>query len=213
MVQGSTCYQEFTFPQLAWLLASLLDSKDRISVLEIGPGPRSVLGGLPDYQRRKIELYEAFEPNQLFAESLEAWLLVDTKGKLRFPSLRSPPTIHRMPFDPKHSTAYNSDENTHNSSRGYNVIIFCYSMYGMLSKDNVVKRTLKLLGDTGDEVLVVFHRDGSLNLDDLICHQTAYFPTGVVRVADDDQTLDNFASFIAGFTVGDKEAYKIVKVN
>ena len=94
MVQGSTCYQEFTFPQLARLLASLLDSKDRISVLEIGPGPRSVLGGLPDYQRRKIELYEAFEPNQLFAESLEAWLLVDTKGKLRFPSLRSPPTIY-----------------------------------------------------------------------------------------------------------------------
>ena len=85
-----------------------------------------------------------------------------------------------MPFDPKHSTAYNSDENTHNSSRGYNVIIFCHSMYSMPSKDNVVKRTLKLLRDTGDKVLVVFYCNGSLNLNNLICYQTAYFPTRVV---------------------------------
>lgn len=49
MVRGSDCYQQFVFPQLSRLLAPLLDSKDRISVLEVGPGPKSVLGSLPDY--------------------------------------------------------------------------------------------------------------------------------------------------------------------
>jgi hypothetical protein len=59
-------------------------------------------------------------------------------------------------------------------------------MYGMPSKKHVIKKTLRLLRDTGDEMLVVYHRDESLNLDGLVCHQTAFFPTGVVRVADDD---------------------------
>lgn len=59
-------------------------------------------------------------------------------------------------------------------------------MYGMPSKKNVIEKTLRLLGDSGDEVLVVYHRDESLDLDGLVCHQTASFPTGVVRVLDDD---------------------------
>jgi hypothetical protein len=212
IVRGSNYYQEFVVPQLTRLLASLLDSKDRISVLEIGPGPKSVLGGLPDHQRRKIDLYEAFEPNRFFAESLEAWLLVDAKGQSRFPSLRNPPKIHRLPFDPQHSASDDSTDDLHDGNRGYDVIIFCHSMYGMPSKKSVIEKTLSLLGDKGDEVLVVYHRDESLNLDGLVCHQTASFPTGVVRVADDDQVLDNFAPFIAGFKMRDEEVHKAAQV-
>ena len=36
-------------------------------------------------------------------------------------------------------------------------------------------------------VVAVFHRDGVLHLDGLVCYRTASFPTGVVRVADDDE--------------------------
>jgi adenine/guanine phosphoribosyltransferase-like PRPP-binding protein len=212
LVQGSTTYQKFIFPQLTRLLAALLDSRDRISVLEVGPGPKSVLGGLPDYQKRKIRRYEAFEPNRLFAESLEAWLSVDAKTQSRFPCLEDSPIIHRLPFDPQHSTCNGSNGDMHDGDRGYDVILFCHSMYGMPSKKDVIEQTLKLLSQTRDGVLAVFHRGGSLHLVDLVCHQTASLPTGVVRVADEDQVLDKFASFIAGFMMHDEEVHKLVQV-
>jgi adenine phosphoribosyltransferase len=212
MVQGSTSYRNFIFPQLARLLAPLLDSRDRISVLEIGPGPKSVLGSLPDYQRRKIRNYEAFEPNRLFSESLEAWFSVDAKAQSRFPCLEDPPTIHRLPFDPQRSTCNGSSSDMHDGDRGYDVILFCHSMYGMPSKRDVIEQTLQLLRETRDGVLAVFHRGGSLHLNGLVCHQTASFPTGVFRVADEDQVLDEFASFIAGFMMHDEKVHELVKV-
>lgn len=98
LVQGSTNYQDFIIPQLSQLLATLFDSRARLSILEIGPGPRSVLGGLPDHQRRKIQWYDAFEPNCLFAAELEKWLLADTMTRLPLPSLDLPPIILRLPF-------------------------------------------------------------------------------------------------------------------
>jgi adenine phosphoribosyltransferase/phosphomevalonate kinase len=212
LVHGSTTYQHFIFPQLSRLLAPLLDSRDRISVLEIGPGPKSVLGGVPDYQKRKVQRYEAFEPNQLFAESLEAWLSVDAKRPSRFPCLEYPPIIHRLPFDPEHSTCNGINGDIHDGDRGYDVILFCHSMYGMPSKKHIIEQTLRLLGKPRDGVLAVFHRGGSFHLDGLVCHQTAFFPTGVVRVADEDQALEEFASFIAGFRMHDEEAHKLVQV-
>lgn len=48
-------------------------------------------------------------------------------------------------------------------------------------------------------MVVVFHRGETLHLDGLVCHRTASFPTGVVSVADDDEVLDCFAPFVAGF--------------
>lgn len=212
VVQGSTSYRNFIFPQLTRLLAPLLDSRDRISVLEIGPGPKSVLGSLPDYQRRKIRHYEAFEPNQLFGESLEAWFSVDAKAQSRFPCLEDPPTIHRLPFDPQRSTCNGSSSDMHEGDRRYDVILFCHSMYGMPSKGDVIEQTLQLLRETRDGVLAIFHRGGSFHLNGLVCHQTASFPTGVVRVADEDQVLDEFASFIAGFMMHDEEVHKLVQV-
>ncbi|OAL42701.1 hypothetical protein IQ07DRAFT_338536 [Pyrenochaeta sp. DS3sAY3a] len=211
LVQGSTNYQNFIFPQLTRLFAPLLDTRDGISVLEIGPGPKSVLGGLPDHQKRKIRQYEAFEPNQCFATSLEAWLSNVTRTRPRFPSLEEAPTIHRLPFDPQHCTHTGRNSASHDGKRGYDVILFSHSMYGMLSKRLVIEQTLKLLRMSTGGVVIVFHRGESLHFDGLVCHQTTLFPTGVIRVTDEDQILDAFAHFVAGFVMHDGEVHKTVQ--
>lgn len=69
--QEWTTYQEFVIPQLSLILAPLFDSRPGTSILEVGPGPKSVLGYLPQYLRQKIRRYAAYEPNDLFASELE----------------------------------------------------------------------------------------------------------------------------------------------
>src|SRR4051812_45895774 len=64
---GWVTYQGFIIPQLSRLLTPLFKSRIQISVLEIGPGPKSVLGYLPIHLRHKITKYAAFEPNALFS--------------------------------------------------------------------------------------------------------------------------------------------------
>lgn len=61
-------------------------------------------------------------------------------------------------------------------------------------------------------MVVVFHRDGNLNLDSLVFHRRVSFPTGVVSVADDDESLDCFASFIAGFTLQEVDRDRAIRV-
>ncbi|EOA85705.1 uncharacterized protein SETTUDRAFT_111453 [Exserohilum turcica Et28A] len=212
LVQGSTGYQDFIIPQLTQVLASLFDSRPQISALEIGPGPKSVLGGLPDYQRRKIRRYEAFEPNRLFAASLEGWLSVNTAMGLRFPCLERPPTIHRLPFDPQQNMKSCSSSDVIDEDRGYDVILFCHSMYGIQSKRKAIEQALEMLGERRGGMVLVFHRDENLYLDGLVCHQSAAFPTGVVRVADEDHVLDDFTAFIAGFVMHDEEVQKTVQI-
>jgi hypothetical protein len=60
--------------------------------------------------------------------------------------------------------------------------------------------------------VAVFHHDGALHLDGLVCHRTASFPTGVVRVANDDEALDYFTSFVAGFVIQDMDVDKAIRV-
>ncbi|KAH7563665.1 phosphoribosyl transferase domain protein [Bipolaris maydis] len=213
LVQGSTGYQDFIIPQLTQALAPLFESTSKISVLEIGPGPRSVLGGLPAHQRRTIRRYEAFEPNRLFATSLEESFSVNTRMKSRFPCLERPPIIHRLPFDPEKNMRNSSSSNTTDKDTRYDVILFCHSMYGMQSKRRAIEQALGMLGDERGGMVVVFHRDENIRLDGLACQQTATFPTGVVRVADEDQILDNFTSFIAGFVMHDEEMQKTVQIH
>src|SRR6478735_1058997 len=67
---GWTNYQDFVIPPLSTLLAPQLQSRSRLSVLEIGPGPKSVLGYLPSSLRQNIRSYTAFEPNGLFVRQL-----------------------------------------------------------------------------------------------------------------------------------------------
>lgn len=56
-----------------------------------------------------------------------------------------------------------------------------------------------LVQDHDIAMVVIFHRDICLSLDDLVCYRTASFPTGITRVSDHDDDLDIFARFTAGF--------------
>jgi len=81
-------YQGFIIPQLSELIESLSTSRGRLSGLEIGPGPTSVLEHIPGHLRRKIKQYHAFEPRELFATSLEQTFAPFNKNIL-FPYLDS----------------------------------------------------------------------------------------------------------------------------
>lgn len=53
---GWEMYQDFIIPQLAQVLQPLFAARIRVSVIEIGPGPRTLLGYLPRRLRRKFDL-------------------------------------------------------------------------------------------------------------------------------------------------------------
>ncbi|VUC37965.1 unnamed protein product [Clonostachys rosea] len=195
---GAETYREFIIPQLSQLLASLLKCRPELSVLEVGPGPTSVLESLADHQKRRIGIYTAIEPNLLFAESLEA----------RFHSKMPPlPCLSRHPI--VYVASYSAD-NKFSVDGKFDLILFCHSLYGMKSKRDDILAALDLLEDHG--TIVVFHRDGSLQLNGLVCHRTASFPTGITCVADDDIALDNFSLFVAGSSFGDRELDEATRV-
>ncbi|KAF4544061.1 Phosphoribosyl transferase domain protein [Lasiodiplodia theobromae] len=165
---GWMTYQDFIIPQLSQLLAPLFDSRIHISALEIGPGPKSVLGYLPDRLRRKIKRYTAFEPNE--------------------------------------------DNGGCSDDKKFDIILFCHSLYSMKPKRKFIEKALGMFFERPqDGMVVVFHRDEALHLDGLVCHQMASFPTGVVRVANDDETLNCFAPFIAGFAMQDVDVDKTIR--
>lgn len=201
---GWTTYQDFIIPQLSQLLTPLFNSRRRISVLEIGPGPQSILGYLPGRLRQKVSRYSAFEPNSLFATKLGEWMRSGSETKPPFPSLDTPPGIIRASFGLDDNSTSNGTRDGGDKFGGdkFDVVLFFHSMYGMKPKRKFLERALEMLVTQPEGgMVVVFHRDGNLHLDGLVCHRTASFPDGVVCVADDDDTLDSFASFIAGFAL------------
>lgn len=210
LVRGSgwITYQDFIIPQLSQLLATLLTSRNYISALEIGPGPKSLLGYLPGRLRRMVRKYTAFEPNDLFATRLEEWLCSTSETEPPLLCLENPPDIHRIPF----GLQDNVGNSTSNDDEKYDIILFCHSMYGMKPKRRFIERALEMLVEQPQGGMVaVFHRDGALHLDGLVCHETASFPTGVVSVANDDEVLNGFASFVAGFTMQDVDLDKAIR--
>jgi adenine phosphoribosyltransferase/phosphomevalonate kinase len=207
-------YQNFIVPQLSSLLARLLNSRLHISVLEIGPGPKSVVGYLPYHVRRKVRRYAAFEPNDLFAVRLDNWFHPTSGTEPPLPCLERRPDIHRMPFaQDNDSKSTRSGTSIRTSDNGkFDVVLFCHSMYGMKPKRKFIEQALKLLDEHPKPgIVAVFHRDHDLNLDGLLCHHTASFPTGIVRVATDDETLDRFASFVAGFSLRDAKMDEAIR--
>lgn len=215
LVRGSgwMTYQDFIIPQLSQLLAPLFSSRIHISALEIGPGPKSILGYLPGRLRGKVRRYTAFEPNGLFATRLEEWLCSTSKTESPLPCLESPPDIHRIPFVLKDNIGSGTDTGTSDDDEKYDIILFCHSMYGMKPKHRFIERALEMLVERPQGGMVaVFHRDGALHLDGLVCHRTASFPTGVVRVTNDDEVLDCFAPFVAGFVMQDVDVNKAIRV-
>ena len=208
---GRMIYHDFIFPQLTQLLVPLFNSRLHISVLEIGPGAESVLGHLPSHLRSKIKAYTAFEPNRLLASRLEEWICPTSETPLLpFPCLKRPSNIHNRPFvleDNIGNGTSMSDDN-----QRYDIILFCHSMYGMHPKDRFIKQALNMLVEQPKGgMVVVFHRDGALHLDGLLCHRTASFPTGVIRVADDDEVLNQFAPFVAGFVMQNAHVDKAIR--
>jgi adenine phosphoribosyltransferase len=215
LVQGSgwTTYQDFIIPQLSQLLAPLLNSRIDISALEIGPGPKSVFAYLPGRLRRKVRRYVVFEPNGLFATSLEEWLCSTSETESPLPCLESPPYIHRNPFVLDSNTGSGTGTGTSDGDGKFDVILFCHSMYGMKPKHRFIERALEMLVKQPEGgMVVVFHRDGTLHLNGLMCHRTASFPDGVTRVANDDEVLDCFAPFVAGFSMQDVDVDKAVQL-
>ena len=204
-------YRDFIIPQLSSLfsslLSSLLSTRPSLSILEIGPGPKSVLGRLPGHHQRRIGKYTAFEPNKLFAPRLMQSLRSASEGgEAQLPCLESEPDIRCESFPaPEEEMACFGD------GEKFDVILFCHSLYGMKNKHGVIEHALGLLRrDSGDETVVVFHRDGNLELDGLVCRRMAVFPTGVVHVRDEDEALDTFTDFVAGSAVRDIAAVKEV---
>lgn len=210
---GWMTYQDFIIPQLSQLLAPLFESCIDVSVLEIGSGPKSLLGYLPSPLRRKVRTYTAFEPNGLFATSLNEWLCSASETEPPLPCLKTPPNIHQIPFVAQSSVGSGTCAGTNNDEK-YDIILFCHSMYGMKPKRRFIERALEMLVERPQGgMVVVFHRDGALHLDGLVCHRTASFPTGVVSVANDDEVLDCFASFLAGFVMQDVDIDKAIRGN
>ncbi|KAF7560286.1 hypothetical protein G7046_g3872 [Stylonectria norvegica] len=198
---GQTGYRDFIIPQLSLLLASL-DCDIGLSVLEIGPGPRSVLEHVPEAMRRKLRRYAAFEPNGLFAASLEESICSTSKWTSVLPCLEAPPNIHRKRFGlPVVREPDDGGMGIIEKHEKFDVILFCHSMYGMKPKRTYIERALQMLTDEEPGRVVVFHRE-SLNLDGLVCRETISFPIGFTFVEDADAVLDNFASFLVGFATG-----------
>ncbi|OCK73616.1 hypothetical protein K432DRAFT_430495 [Lepidopterella palustris CBS 459.81] len=207
---GWMTYQDFIVPQLSQLLIALLTSRIHISVLEIGPGPKSVLGYIPDHLRQKVRKYTAFEPNDLFATRLEEWLCCTSETESPLPHLENPPNIHRIPFALKDKIESGVSTRIGNDDERYDIVLFCHSMYGMKPKRKFIERALEMLVERPQGgMVVVFHRDVALDLDGLVCHLTASFPAGVVRVLNEDKVLDCFAPFVAGFTMQNVDVDKV----
>ncbi|CAH0038250.1 unnamed protein product [Clonostachys rhizophaga] len=192
-------YEDFIIPQLELLLNSFLKSRSTISVLEIGPGPESILGDLSEHVRQKIRKYVALEPNTLFFQLLKQWL-----ASRPFPSLESPPNVREVPFTLDDGNAGDSGIGASHFDEKFDIILFCHSMYGMKFKDKVLKQARDMLVERPESgMIVVFHRDGVLQLDDLVCHKTVSFPTGVSRIPNVPEILDCFTPLIAGFVMQD----------
>ena len=216
LIRGSgwLTYQDFVIPQLSHLLVTLFNSCAHVSVLEIGPGSKSVFGYLPSHLRQKIRKYTAFEPNSLFATELEEWLLSTTGTESPMPCLETPPKIHRLPFVLQDDMGIDTRTSPSDDDEKYDIVLFCHSLYGMNPKRRSIERALQMLVEQPrGGVVVIFHRDEVLHLDGLVCQQTASFPTGTVSVADDDEVLDCFAPFVAGMKIQDVGVDSTIRVN
>ncbi|CAG9993972.1 unnamed protein product [Clonostachys byssicola] len=200
-------YEDFIIPQLEVLLTTFLRSRSTISVLEIGPGPKSILGDLSEHVRQKIRKYVALESNTLFFQSLKQWLT-----SRPFPCLESPPDVREISFTLDEANKDSGDGASHFDEK-FDIILFCHSMYGMKSKDEVLKQARDMLVQRPESgMIVVFHRDGVLQLDGLVCHKTVSFPAGVSRIQNVPEILDCFTPLIAGFVMQDVNVDEVLRL-
>ncbi|KAF5569479.1 higher eukaryotic phosphomevalonate kinase [Fusarium phyllophilum] len=181
-----TYRDNFIIPQLSELMTSL-STRDEISVLEIGPGPESVLGRLPASLRKRITKYVALEPSFQYTQSLQRWVS---------------PKENERPFPSSKQTLVRPASFIKQSCPGekYDVILFCHGLYGLKNKEEILRHTIEMLPeDPLDGMVILFHRAGSLILDNLVCHRSLSVPNRAVAIKDDDEAIDSFTRFIVGY--------------
>jgi adenine phosphoribosyltransferase len=210
--RSESTYRDFITPQLSQLLDTHFKSRNDISVLEIGPGPQSVLVRLSRGLREKFQSYSALEPNGLFASKLKKQLHSTIHTESALPCLAHPAKIYHSSLAFEDDKEICLDKNAPDASMKFDLILFCHSMYGMKPKHKFIERALNMLADRSEGgIIVVFHRDGVLNFNDLVSNRTASHPTGVIRLPDDDNVLDSFASFIAGYALEKTDENHIIR--
>ncbi|KAJ5096687.1 phosphoribosyl transferase domain protein [Penicillium angulare] len=201
----SITYRDFIIPRLSELIEPFTRSYDSISVLEIGPGPESILGHLPNHHRSKIGKYVAFEPNKLFAACLKDWLCNGEGGLSPFPNWLCRPIVHQAKFAPS-AEGISATSNSDQTSEKFHIVLFCHSMYRMQPKAEFIRRAVQFLVDLPEKgMVIVFHRDEQWDLAGLFCHEQATYPTGTISVKNCDEDLNKFSSFIVGFTWQDND--------
>ncbi|KAF5550895.1 phosphoribosyl transferase domain-containing protein [Fusarium napiforme] len=181
-----TYQKNFIIPQLSELITSL-SSRDEISVLEIGPGPESVLGDLPATLRKRITKYVALEPSFQYTQSLRRWVS---------------PTENERPFPSSKETLVRPASFIRESCPGekFDIILFCHGLYGLKHKEEIIKHSIEMLPeDPHDGMVIIFHRAGSHILGNLVSHRSLSVPDRTVVIKDDDEAIDTFTSFIAGY--------------
>ncbi|SCV47399.1 related to adenine phosphoribosyltransferase [Fusarium fujikuroi] len=169
---GEQTHQEnVIIPQLSELITSL-STRDEISVLEIGPGPESVLGYLPMTLRKRITKYVALEPSFQYTQSLQRWLS-PKENERPLPSLNY--SFARLAPFIKGSCP----------GEKYDVILFCHGLYGLKNKKEIIRHTIEMLPeDPLDGMVIIFHRAGSLIFDNLALYNR---PAAIVRPLDISQ--------------------------
>ncbi|KAF5648860.1 phosphoribosyl transferase domain protein [Fusarium sp. NRRL 25303] len=181
-----THQEKVIIPQLSELITSL-STRDEISVLEVGPGPESVLGHLPATLRKSITKYVALEPSFQYTQSLQRWLST-RENERPLPSLNYS-LVRPAPF-------------IKGSCPGekYDVTLFCHGLYGLKNKKEIIRHTIEMLPENPlDGMVIIFHRAGSLIFDNLVCHRSLSFPNRIVAIKDDDEAIDSFTRFIVGY--------------
>ncbi|KAI1330871.1 hypothetical protein F5Y16DRAFT_395836 [Xylariaceae sp. FL0255] len=194
-------YQDFIIPQLSQRLAHMFDTRDHISALEWVPAPKKLLHYLPLSMRRKIQRYTTVEPSSLIVAARK-------EG-----SQTSPPGAEEFPLAAHINHLNNSVFNDNNDK--FDAILFCHGFYGMKPRHEHIRRALGLLANNDqlvDSLVIVFHGDNTSSLGDLVSHHTASFPTSIITIADEDDAIDSFARFVAGFSVQNLETESKVRL-
>ncbi|KAI4601820.1 hypothetical protein KJ359_010684 [Pestalotiopsis sp. 9143b] len=198
--------------QLSRLLAPLLNSRTSISVLDLWPGPKSILAELPDHLRRKISFYTAVELNDTYFEQLSDWLARPETTECPLPRLKPGNLVQQTTPATGNMLECREFLPTNEFDKVFDVVLFSDSTHGMGPRQAFARMALNMLPiKPASGLVVVIREQGTLQLGDLVCHRTVLLPRGVLRAPDNDQALDSFASLVAHCDSSETDANRDVR--
>lgn len=198
--------------QLSRLLAPLLNSRTSISVLDLWPGPKSILAELPDHLRRKISFYTAVELNDTYFEQLSDWLARPETTECPLPRLKPGNLVQQTTPATGNMLECREFLPTNEFDKVFDVVLFSDSTHGMGPRQAFARMALNMLPiKPASGLVVVIREQGTLQLGDLVCHRTVLLPRGVLRIPDNDQALDSFASLVANCDSSETDANRDVR--